>query len=241
MYKDNICKKSGVVCGIDGVTYGSECEALSGELIEYCLKIETVKKMLKFLEFSMVDYAGQCQAVGLIDDETTAGSRCPSVKCDKKLPKNCLGIVPPGACCPICGEVLRIVYSRKQIDRALYALRGKSTESLTLKSILNSLQSLIKISQCYVSGYLTFETDIFVAVHSIHKNPTDVQIESCKREAEKLSILIRTKSHFITSDLGLSSLTVANIVQPIISASQRLEISVCSLIISIFMFVLINR
>lgn len=31
MYNDNICKKSGIVCGIDGVTYGSECEALSGE------------------------------------------------------------------------------------------------------------------------------------------------------------------------------------------------------------------
>lgn len=30
-YNENICKKTGIVCGIDGVTYGSGCEALSGE------------------------------------------------------------------------------------------------------------------------------------------------------------------------------------------------------------------
>lgn len=183
----------------------------------------------------MVDYNGICRAVGLINDESTETTRCSSVKCEKRLPGNCLGIVPPGACCPVCGGVIRIVYSRKQIDRSLYALQGKDTESLTLKAILRSLQSLIKISQCYLSGYLTFETDIFIVVYSIHKNPTQIQIESCTREAEKLSILIETKSHFITSDLALSALTVANIIKPIISGSLRLGGSLLGLLIPIIL------
>jgi reversion-inducing cysteine-rich kazal motif protein len=188
----------------------------------------------------MVDYSGSCRAVGLINDESTEANRCASVKCENKLSEHCMGIVPPGACCPVCGGVIRIIYSRKQIDRALYALQGKDTESLTLKAILRSLQSLIKTSQCYLSGYLTFETDIFIVVYSIHKNPTHIQVESCKREAEKLSILIETKSHFVTSDLGLSALTVANVIKPIISGSCGAVGSLLSLLIPIVVLV-VNR
>ena len=167
----------------------------------------------------MVDYNGPCKTVGLIGDDIK--HRCISLNCPKKLPENCLGIIPTGACCPICGGAFKVIYSRKQIDRALYALRGKNTESLTLKAILRSLEKLVKVSQCYLSGFLTFETDIEVIIYSSHKNPTTLQIEICDQEAEKIVNLIQTKSHYISSDLGLSSLTVANVVKPTISSSSN--------------------
>jgi hypothetical protein len=31
IFEQHVCKNTGVVCGINGVTYQSECEALSGE------------------------------------------------------------------------------------------------------------------------------------------------------------------------------------------------------------------
>jgi reversion-inducing-cysteine-rich protein with kazal motifs len=190
-FKRGVCKDQGTVCGFNGITYRTECESWS--------------------DFSLVDYAGQCREVGLVT--STLGARCSSIKCATLPSDICSGIVPPGACCPICGSALRIVYSRKQIDRALYALGGKNTEILTLTSVLQSLENLIQVSQCHLSGFLTFETDIFVSVETLERTPTFLQIETCAREAEKLATLISTQSHKITSDLSLSSLTVATIVK----------------------------
>lgn len=123
-------------------------------------------------------------------------------------------IIPPGACCPVCGGAIRIIYSRKQIDRALLALKGKNTELLTLKGILRALDNLIQVAHCRISGYLTIETDIFVIVHTTGANLSELQHEACFREAEKIATLIDTQSHRITSDLALSALTVANVVRP---------------------------
>lgn len=163
----------------------------------------------------MVDYFGPCRAVGFIDSDT----RCSSVKCPRRLPDYCLGIIPTGACCPICAGALKIVYSRKQIDRGIYALKNTDLEALTLKSILKSLQQLIKVSSCYLSGFLTFETDIMIIVYSIDKNPHGGQVEVCQQEAIKIANLISTKSHHFTSNLGLSSFILASYVQPSVSSS----------------------
>lgn len=157
-----------------------------------------------------MDYTGKCQEIGLLTN--ILGKRCNSIKCDTNLSERCLKIIPPGACCPICSGALRIVFSRKQIDRALYALKGRNTDALTLRAILESLEELIRISQCHLSGYLTIETDIFVTVQSTIKSPTFVQIEACEREAEKIATLISMQSHRITSNLALSSLTVAHVI-----------------------------
>lgn len=121
-------------------------------------------------------------------------------------------ITPPGACCPICAGAARIVYSRKQIDRALLAMQGKNTELLTLKGVLRSLEGLVRLANCRLSGFLTIESDLFVIVHSTVDGATAVQHEACIREAEKIATLIDTQSHRITSDIALSSLTVANFV-----------------------------
>lgn len=163
----------------------------------------------------MVDYFGPCKAVGFIDADT----KCSFVKCPRKLPEHCLGIIPTGACCPICAGALKIVYSRKQIDRGIYALKNTDMEALTLKSILKSLQQLVKVSSCYLSGFLTFETDIMIVVYNIDKNPHGGQVEVCQQEAIKIANLITTKSHHFTSNLGLSSFILATYVQPSISSS----------------------
>lgn len=164
----------------------------------------------------MVDYFGPCKAVGFIDTDT----KCSYVKCPRKLPDHCLGIIPTGACCPICAGALKIVYSRKQIDRGIYALKNTDLEALTLKSILKSLQQLIKVSSCYLSGFLTFEADIMIVVYNIDKHPKIDQVEVCQQEAIKISNLISTKSHHFTSNLGLSSFIFASYVKPSISYSM---------------------
>lgn len=164
----------------------------------------------------MVDYFGPCKAFGLID---SADTKCSYVKCPRRLPENCAEVIPTGACCPICGSALKIVYSRKQIDRGIYALKNTDLESLTLKSILKSLQQLIKVSSCYLSGFLTVETDIMIVVYNIDKYPQPDQIGVCQQEAIKIATLISTRSHHFTSDLGLSSFVLASYVKPSFSSS----------------------
>lgn len=142
------------------------------------------------------------------------GPRCASVKCNLNFKCSEGAIVPPGACCPVCGGgAIRIIYSRKQIDRALFALKGKNTDILTLKGILRSLDNLIQVAHCRLSGYLTIEGDIFVIVHSIEMNLSELLHEACVREAEKIATLIDTQSHQITSHIALSALTVANVAR----------------------------
>lgn len=157
----------------------------------------------------MADYEGSCREIGLLTD--TLGPRCASVKCTNTEHCHEGAIIPPGACCPVCGGAMRIIYSRKQIDRALFVLKGKNLELLTLKGILRSLETLIRVSHCRLSGFLTIESDIFVLVHTTGARVLAIQHEACVREAEKIATLIDTQSHRITSDLSLSSLTVANV------------------------------
>lgn len=161
-------------------------------------------------DYSIADYDGECREIGLLTN--TLGQRCASVKCNLNLP--CFNaIIPPGACCPVCGGAVRIIYSRKQIDRALFALKGRNAEMLTLKGILRALDGLVHVTHCRLSGYLTIESDIFVIVHANGANLSEVQLEACIREAEKIATLIDTQSHRITSDIALSALTVANVVR----------------------------
>ncbi|CAG9767452.1 unnamed protein product [Ceutorhynchus assimilis] len=184
------CKNKGQVCGINGKTYSSECAA-DADMVS-------------------VDYEGPCILVGLI---TNAKSRqCSNVKCPQLPETTCLGITPPGSCCPLCGGSLRLLYSRKQIDRALYALQNHSTEAVNLKSLLKGLERHIQVAQCTVRGYVTVETDIFVTVQSTEKHPSALQLEACVREAEKLASLVNMRSPRIASELSLSSLTLTSVV-----------------------------
>lgn len=87
------CSVRGPVCGINGEVYSSECAA--------------------WADFTAVDYFGPCIAVGLVGEE--AKPRCGEiVSCPVLASPNCVGVTPPGACCPVCAGAARLYYSRKQ-------------------------------------------------------------------------------------------------------------------------------
>lgn len=201
-----------------------------------------ISQIQSFSDYSIVDYDGECREIGLLT--STLGPRCASVKCNFKMKCPEGAIIPPGACCPVCGGAVRIIYSRKQIDRALSALKGKNTDILTLKGILRALDNLIQVVHCRVSGYLTIEADIFVIVHTTGEDSSQLQHEACIREAEKIAALIDTQSHRITSDLALSALTVANVVRPQDLDLQFSSASVCYpyiTILTIFLSIALRR
>lgn len=220
------CKQT-PVCGINGISYKSECEAWSGKYLNDTRNFPRSPPnyhLMRIADFSWTDYDGSCREIGLLTD--TLGPRCASIKCSSIDHCHEGAIIPPGACCPVCGGAMRIIYSRKQIDRALFVLKGKNLELLTLRGILRALETLIRVSHCRLSGFLTIESDIFVLVHTAGDHVSSIQHEACVREAEKIATLIDTQSHRITSDLSLSSLTVANVermhdYELQISCSQR--------------------
>lgn len=196
------CENNGPVCGINGETYLSECAAYANQV--------------------GADYQGPCIAVGLIGDQARPQCNDNAVNCPPLTRPGCLGVTPPGACCPVCGGSLRLLYSQKQVDRVLYALRGNAVSALTVRAVLQALERQVQVSECTVRGYLTVEMDLFVLVQAVGKNPpSDLQLEACEREAEKLANLVRGASPRILSELSLSSLTTATVVHIPVYSSAR--------------------
>lgn len=187
------CSRQGPVCGINGVNYPHECAAWS--------------------DYVLVDYKGRCGEVGVLSHDLHS-KKCRLVKCPDLPSPYCQAITPPGACCPLCASAFRIIYSRKQIDRALYALRGQHKDLLTLHSVLRELDSLIQVTECQLTGFLTMEVGIFVAIVPRATKPNHMQIEACIREAEKISSLITAQSHQVTTNLILSGLTMSTMLDP---------------------------
>lgn len=196
------CENSGPVCGINGETYLSECAAYANQV--------------------SVDYQGPCIAVGLIGDQARSQCNDNAVKCPPLTRPVCLGVTPPGACCPVCGGSLRLLYSQKQVDRVLYGMRGNAVSALTLRAVLQALERQVQVAECTVRGYLTVEMDLFVLVQTVGKNPpSDLQLEACEREAEKLANLVQGASPRILSELSLSPLTAATVVHIPVYSSAR--------------------
>ncbi|XP_014371379.2 reversion-inducing cysteine-rich protein with Kazal motifs isoform X2 [Papilio machaon] len=182
------CSTTGTVCGLNGVTYMSECAAWS--------------------EYVSVDYLGPCFAVGPISDLMEPKCRFDRIVCPPLKKPKCIGFTAPGACCPKCGGALRILYAKKQFDRALYGT-NISDNVVHLSNILKTLERHIKIAECALRGYLTVEMELFISVESLLDNPTDLQLQVCVLEAEKLGDLINRGSALITSDVALCALSYA--------------------------------
>ncbi|KAL4711491.1 hypothetical protein ACJJTC_000507 [Scirpophaga incertulas] len=182
------CSHRGTVCGVDGITYTSECAA--------------------WAKYVSVDYSGPCVAVGTISDLMEPKCTFDRVLCPPMKQQNCQGFTPPGACCPKCGGALRVLYSKKQIDRALYGTNISATV-VNLHNLLKALELQVKIAECALRGYLTIETEIFVSIESLLPDPTDLQLEVCVLEAERLADMINRESPVISIDLGLSALSYA--------------------------------
>lgn len=100
------CRKT-PVCGVNGISYKSECEAWSGKfLIElysfHSLQCEIHSNVSISIstDYSIADYDGECREIGLLTN--TLGPRCASVKCNFHIKCEQNAFIPPGACCPIC-------------------------------------------------------------------------------------------------------------------------------------------
>lgn len=185
-----------------------------------------------------VDYLGPCFAVGPISDLMEPKCQFDRIICPPLKKEKCLGFTAPGACCPKCGGALRILYSKKQIDRALYGT-NISASVINLHNVLTALERHVKIAECALRGYLTIETEIFVTVESLLQNPTDLQLSVCVLEAEKIADLINRDSALITTDLGLSALSYALVVHTYPSSiATCITSTTISLILSLSVYII---
>ncbi|XP_071811798.1 reversion-inducing cysteine-rich protein with Kazal motifs-like isoform X2 [Apostichopus japonicus] len=181
------CHGDGVqVCGHNGETYPSKCVAWQHK--------------------TTVDYLGPCEAVGPISDVDTV-SQCDTIDCPELLSTNCMGITPPGSCCPVCAGLIRILFSKKEADTVALAMGSKA---LHLEDVLELLRRQIVVSECDLYGFLSIEGDIVVLVTPVPENPSVVEIEVCNREAVKLEALINTRSPLLVSYLQLTPLLAAS-------------------------------
>lgn len=185
-----------------------------------------------------MDYLGPCLAVGPISDLMEPKCQFDRIVCPGLKNSKCLGFTAPGACCPRCGGALRILYSKKQIDRALYGTNISATV-INLSNVLKSLERHVQIAECALRGFLTIEKEIFVTVESMLRNPTDLQLNVCVLEAEKLADLINRDSVLISTDLGLSALSYALTVHTqSTSSASDIKLSVVVGLLSYTIYVL---
>ncbi|XP_014212705.1 reversion-inducing cysteine-rich protein with Kazal motifs-like [Copidosoma floridanum] len=186
------CSTRGKVCGINGEEYDSECAA--------------------WADRTVVDYQGECIAVGLIGEQPKP--RCAdAVACPPLARQNCIGVTPPGACCPVCGGAARLFYSKKQLDRIYYQLPDDSDKRIvTLEAMLDGLSRQLKVAECVLRGKITLDGDIFVLNQPVSKRPSELQLSACVAEIEKLVSRIADRSPKIVAEVPLSSLTWAEVV-----------------------------
>ncbi|XP_054265987.1 reversion-inducing cysteine-rich protein with Kazal motifs [Macrosteles quadrilineatus] len=210
------CNKTGLVCGADGNTYSSECSAVARNV--------------------HVDYHGPCVAVGLVDDP-----QCPLVRCPPLTMPGCLGVTPPGACCPVCAGAIRVLYSQKQVDRALYALKSsQAVSALTLQTVLRSLDRHVTVAECGVRGHVTVELDLMVLVVPTRPSPSPLQLQACVGEADKLANLIRLASPKLVAELSLGTLTAARVVHNVVESNAANVNVKLSWSMTIMLFILVR-
>ncbi|KAF6210984.1 hypothetical protein GE061_014097 [Apolygus lucorum] len=187
------CKDT-AVCGVDGNTYLSECRANA--------------------RFISVDYEGPCQGFGIINNETGEVEGCPKDLVCPPLATttSCAAFIPPGACCPVCAGAIRILYSQKQIMRYQKALNTRGSAEFTAEKVMKSLARHIEVAECALYGHLTMEMDLLVLIKSTLAEPTELQLQICALEAEKLAVLIQRGSPRIVTDLSTSILVYAKVV-----------------------------
>ncbi|KAG8199483.1 hypothetical protein JTE90_009331 [Oedothorax gibbosus] len=190
------CRGSGLVCGHNGETYASECAA--------------------WAERVSVDYKGPCSAVG---SKHGKHSRCGGVKCSPLPSEYCTKVFPPGGCCPICGAALRLLYSQKLSDWSVEVVRD--VDPVVIQTIAEKFRQHVKVTECEVFAYLSLESDIVVLVMAITDSPTELQVQACVHEAEKLHFLIQQHSPTLLTELPLSFFTSTTMIDPVSDSSSR--------------------
>ncbi|KAG5305855.1 RECK protein, partial [Pseudoatta argentina] len=209
------CSLRDWVCGINGETYANECAAWADKVV--------------------IDYEGPCVAVGLIGDETKP--RCgDAVQCPPLKEPYCVGVTPPGACCPVCGGAARLFYSKKQVDRIYYMMDEETDkDSVTLEALLVALGRQLQVAQCALRGMMTPDRDIFIVVQPITKKPSMLQLRACVTETEKLVTRISERSPLIVAEVPLGSLNRAEIAHSYISSAINIRAWLTTIAVTIFL------
>uniref|UniRef100_A0A4W3JZY4 Reversion-inducing cysteine-rich protein with Kazal motifs n=1 Tax=Callorhinchus milii TaxID=7868 RepID=A0A4W3JZY4_CALMI len=179
----DVCRYE-AVCGHNGETYNNVCAAYSDRVA--------------------VDYYGSCQAVGILSD-FSSHPECSSVTCPSLPSSRCKPVTPPGACCPLCAGMLRVLWSNDQLDSL-----AKVTP-VSVHDILHTLRLHISVPQCDIFGYLSIESDLVILIIPVGQDPTTLQIEACNKEAEKIDSLINTGSPALMAHVPLSALTTSQV------------------------------
>uniref|UniRef100_A0A8C7R8P2 Reversion-inducing cysteine-rich protein with Kazal motifs n=1 Tax=Oncorhynchus mykiss TaxID=8022 RepID=A0A8C7R8P2_ONCMY len=181
------CKKARPVCGHNGETYNTVCEAYSDRVA--------------------VDYQGRCHAVGAVA-EFASDSGCDMIPCPALSTPGCIPVTPPGACCPLCAGMLQILWNKEQINN--FAKLNRK-QPVTVHDILRILRLHISVPQCDIFGYLSIDSEIIVLIVPVDQQPTPLQIEACSMEAEKIDSLINYGSPTLVSHVPLSAFLTSEV------------------------------
>ncbi|XP_023571845.1 reversion-inducing cysteine-rich protein with Kazal motifs [Octodon degus] len=181
------CTATEPVCGHNGETYRSVCAAYSDRVA--------------------VDYYGPCQAIGVLSEYSSV-AECAAVKCPSLLATGCKPIIPPGACCPLCAGMLRVLFDREKLD---IIAKVTNKKPITVLDILEKIRMHVSVPQCDVFGYFSIESEIVILIIPVDHYPKALQIEACNKEAEKIESLINSDSPTLASHVPLSALIISQV------------------------------
>uniref|UniRef100_A0A665VUH4 Reversion-inducing cysteine-rich protein with Kazal motifs n=1 Tax=Echeneis naucrates TaxID=173247 RepID=A0A665VUH4_ECHNA len=181
------CRKPQQVCGHNGETYNTVCDAFSDRVA--------------------VDYEGSCHAVGAVSD-VSPDSACSLISCPPLSTPGCHPVTPPGACCPICASMLQILWNKEQMNT--FSKLNKN-RPVTVHDVLRILRLHVSVPQCDVFGYLSIDHELVVLIAPVDQQPTPLQIEACSKEAEKIDSLINYASPTLVSQVPLSAFLTSEI------------------------------
>uniref|UniRef100_A0A673JD33 Reversion-inducing cysteine-rich protein with Kazal motifs n=2 Tax=Sinocyclocheilus rhinocerous TaxID=307959 RepID=A0A673JD33_9TELE len=199
------CRKPREVCGHNGETYSTVCEAFSDRVA--------------------VDYQGRCHAVGVVS-EFTSDSGCNAVPCPPLSSRACNPITPLGACCPVCAGMLQILWNKAQMNSFAKLNRN---QPVTVHDILKILRLHISVPQCDIFGYLSIDSELIFLIVPVDQQPTPLQIEACSKEAEKIDSLLNSASPTLVSQVPLSAFLRSELQLSTISSAALppLSLSLC--------------
>ncbi|XP_031729533.1 reversion-inducing cysteine-rich protein with Kazal motifs-like [Anarrhichthys ocellatus] len=195
MYVYDACRKPHQVCGHNGETYNTVCDA--------------------FTDRVAVDYDGPCHAVGVVSD-VAHDSACSVIPCPPLCTPGCQPVTPPGACCPICASMLQILWNKEQMNT--FSKLNKN-QPVTVYDVLQILSLHVSVPQCDVFGYLSIDHEMVVLIVPVDQQPTPLQIEACSKEAEKIDSLINYASPTLVSHVPLSAFLASEIKTSYIRSS----------------------
>ncbi|XP_063729974.1 reversion-inducing cysteine-rich protein with Kazal motifs isoform X2 [Eleginops maclovinus] len=208
------CRRPAPVCGQNGETYSTVCEAFSDRVA--------------------VDYQGSCHAVGPVSDGAPE-SACSGIPCPPLSTAGCQPITPPGACCPICAAMLQILWNKEQIN----TFAKLNRKPVTVRGVLQVLRLHVSVPQCDVFGFLSIDQQLVVLIAPVDQQPTPLQIEACNKEAEKIDSLINYASPTLVSHVPLSAFLSSEIRTSSIHSSGGAGSSPLPPVLTLFLGLLI--